>query len=484
MGLHVKRAFLILFLLASIAYFSYYQYVYNINNPESITKLTVSRKQKEDYKNLFDNSNFKSFTIEFTEESFQELLSNMQAYFDQYGTYQDNTMSKVNIIYNDGLGESFTIYEVGFRTKSNTSRNLPLTYDWMNRATYHQTSFQIQFDATFDYSEYSNEYAVLNTREAFNVDQLNFEYCKSYDANYDEAMISEMYSYLLYDEAGIAVSKATNAIVYLKIGETIINYGFYTVIEPVDTEFLKKNFDSDLIGDYGDLYKATDTSGIADLSLNYDGLIGINENDLNERYSYALKNNTLDGTRTRHDTLIDFITDINNLTTFETHATDLLDVDSFARALAIDFLLGNTDDYRYNYNNYYLYFNVYTNQAVYIPFDLDNTLGFGKHQDVTYQYGLYYPLFSDTDQYAILVNSFFSVEEYKNLYLSYLDEFVNSFFNYDHFYLEYIQAKELYQDLLVNENHLGNQVFGLRNVAYYIVTKQQNVLNYLEDYTY
>ncbi len=470
--------------MASIAILSVYQYVYEINNPETISRLMVNRKQKQDYDDLFDNTNFKSFTIEFTEESFQDLLSSMQTYFETYGTYQDNTMHKVNVIYNDGLGNSFTIEEVGFRTKSNTSRNLPLTFDWMNRATYHQTSFQIQFDATFDYIDTSNEYTVLNSREAFNLDQLNFEYCKSFDADYDEAMISEAYAYQLYADADVIASKATYGIVYLKIDEMLINYGFYTIIEPIDQEFLKKNFDSDLLGDFSDLYKATDTAGPADLSLNYDGLIGINENEINERFSYALKNNSIDGLRTQHTILIDFIQDINTLDIFLANAEKLIDTDLFARALAIGFLIGNTDDYRYNYNNYYLYFDVYTNQATFIPFDLDNALGFGKHQDITYQFGLNYPLFSSSDDPAILVSQFLEVPEYRNLYLHYLEEFATNLFKYDDFLVEYTSARNLYQDILVNENHLGNQVFGLRNVAYYMVNKTNNVLTYLENETY
>ncbi|MDD3122732.1 MAG: CotH kinase family protein [Candidatus Izemoplasmatales bacterium] len=474
--LWLKRVILMFLLVATIASLSYYQFIYAENSEVSIENLIVNRKQKTDYKNLFNNSNFKTLTIAFTDDSFNGLLTSMQSYFELYGTYQDNTLHKVTLKYSDGLGNAFEVLEVGFRTKSNTTRNLPLTYDWMNRASYHQTSFQLQFNATFDYSENSNEYTVLKQREVFNLDQLNFEYCKSFDGEYDEAMISEAFSYYLYDKAGVTVSNASYGIVYFQIGDTLVGFGFYTIIEPVDQEFLKKNYKSDAIGDYGDLYKATDTSGEATLSTDYDGIIGINQNELNIRYSYALKNNTIDGTRQNHNILIDFINDINDIDYFASHVVELIDVDQFLRALAIGYLLGNTDDYRYNYNNYYLYFNVYTGKAEFIPFDLDNTLGFGKHQDLTGNYGVYYDLFSPTDNNAILVKQIFAIDIYRNQYISYLNEFVENYFTYDLFYTQYSIAKELYQDVLVNENHLGNQVFGLRNVAWYFTVKTRTVL--------
>lgn len=480
-SLILKRVILIFLLVASIATLSFYQFIYANDDSASIERLMNNRKHKKDYDHLFDDSLYKSFTIQFSDESFQNLLDSMQAYFDEYGTYQDNTMHKVDVVYSDGLGNSFSLQEVGFRTKSNTSRNLPLTYDWRGREIYHQTSFQLQFDATFDYPDNSNEYAVLNSREAFNVKQLNFEFCKSFDGYYDEAMISEAYSYYLYEQAGVVVSNATYGIVYFRILDTLVGFGFYTIIEPIDQQFLKKHFDSDALGDYGDLYKATDTAGDADLSMNYAGSIGINENAVNERYSYSLKNNTLDGTRQIHGPLIDLIENLNSVVYFSLHSEELIEIDGFIRALAMDFLIGNTDDYRYNYNNFYLYFNVYTSQAVYIPFDLDNSLGFGKHQDLTYQYGLNYDLFSPTDEQAVLVKRVFENESYVALYYQYLNEFATTLFTYDAFYEQFLIAKELYQDVLINENHLGNQVFDVRNIEWYIDTKRMNVLEMLEN---
>jgi len=468
--LWLKRIVLLTVLFAAIGGLAVYNQYMQVEGYESITRLANNRKQKSDSNRLFDNANFKSFTIVFEEPVFAELLTDMKAYFDLYGTYQDNTMHKVDVVYSDAAGTAFTIREVGFRTKSNTSRNLPMTLDWRGREIYHQTSFQLQFNATFDYENNSNEYAVLNKREAFNLDQLNFEYCKSFSGELDEAMVSEAFAYQLYRDAGVTISHASYGLVYFQIGETVVGFGFYTFIEPIDQNFISKHFDSDITGEYGDLYKCTDVGGVADLGPDFTAKAGVNQNAINLRYSYQLKNNTRDGSRTTHEALATLI-EVANGDAFARDIGDVLDIDQFVRYLAMGFLIGNTDDYRYNNNNYYLYFSVYDGPATMIPFDLDSSLGTGKHQDPTYQYGVNYDLFAATDDLAVLVGNVLALPEYRALYLSYLASFIFDYFHFDRFEADYLTAKALYQDTLIAENHLGNQVFDLRNAAWYFDTK-------------
>lgn len=462
----------------SIFGLSYYNYVSAKTGYTPLTRLANNRKQKTDYENLFNRSIYKSITVKFDEETFNDLVTSMEDYFALYGTYQDNTLHKVDMIYSDGLGNNFTIEEVGFRTKSNTSRNIPRMLDWRGRTVYYQTSFQLQFNATFDYDKESNEYGVLNKREVFNLDQLNFEYSKAIDSYTDRAMISEAFAHYLYRQAGVKVSNASYGIVYFQIGDELIGFGFYTFIEPIDNNFLSKNFKSDVIGDYGDLFKCTDLIGLADLSVNYNNLIGINDTENNVRYTYALKNHQQNGLRTDFSVMTDFIDHLNDIDYFEDNAGKLLDADAFIRALAMGFIIGNSDDYRYNYNNYYLYFEVYTQKAYFIPFDLDSSLGFGKHQDPTDNYGVYYSIV-DMNEMAILVNRILSIEAYRNLYYQYLNAFINEYFDYSLFEQEYQLAKTLYEGVLIAENHLGNQLFSLRNSEWYFTEKKAEVLNQL-----
>lgn len=452
-------------------------YAYYNNDHEDVTKYMVVRDDSEDYDRLFDNANFKSFKIHFESDVFEEMLLNMQANFDLYGDYIDNAMYPVDITYTDS-SDSFTVYSVGFRTRSQTSRNLPRTTDWRGRYVYHQTSFQLQFNETFDTLEQTNLYEILKTREVFNLEQLNFEYSQNYSGDYDTAMITEAYTHHLYQQAGLTVANASYGLVYLEIDEDLIPYGFFTFVEPVDSEFLKANFRSDLATDYGDLYKITDVQTQGTLDMNYSGFVGIDTDEL--RYTYSLRNNTLDGTRRTFDPLTDFIAAINDSDNAMDRLDQLLDVDLFVRYLAIGFLVGNTDDIRFNDNNYYLYFDVYNQQVSFVPFDLDSTLGFGKTFDLTGNYTTDWSIYHSLDDPNVLVDLVFSDQELRSLYETYLNDDIQTIFNYQDFYNDYVEAKDLYETILVQEGHLGNKIFDIRNMAWYFTTKTNTVLMELQ----
>ncbi|HPJ24437.1 MAG TPA: CotH kinase family protein, partial [Bacillota bacterium] len=342
----------------------------------------------------------------------------------------------------------------------------------------HQTSFQLQFNETFSYESGTNIHQILKTREVFNLEQLNFEYSQIYDGDNDQAMISEAFTYGLYRQAGLVVANASYGLVYLKIGDTVVPYGFFTVVEPIDSEFLKANFKSNLANEYGDLYKITDVMTEGSLKTFDENLVGLDSDEA--RYTYSLRNNSLDGTRRTFSTLESFINHINDPVYFNDHSQDILDVDLFIRYLAIAFLAGNTDDLRYNFNNYYLYFDVYSRQATFIPFDLDASLGFGKHLDLSGNYGVSYAIDYNLDDPSPLIASIFANETYVNLYRHYLQTFIEDFFNYDDFYLMYLEAKNLYEPLLISQGHLGNRVFDTRNVYWYFTEKTTSVLNQLQ----
>ena len=475
MRLVLKRVLLLSLLCISIVGVTVYSYYHD--NGNDYTKYINIRDQSDDYDRLFDNYNFKSFTISFEEEVFTEMTENMQEHFDEYGDYIDNTMYPINLTYRDSETE-FTVYEIGFRTKSTTSRNLLRTVDWQGRDVYHQTTFQLQFNETFEYTDGSNLENILKTREVFNLEQLNFEYSQIYQSDYDETMISEAYTHYLYDQADILVANASYGVVYLQIGDTIVNYGFFTIIEPIDSEFVKNNFDSNLALEYGDLYKVTDVLGEGILDLDYEDLVGINLDDI--RYTYSLRNNTLDNTRRTHNNFVSFIENINDLEYFKENYEDILDYDMFARYLAISFLVGNTDDIRFNHNNFYLYFDIYTNKMSFIPFDLDNTLGFGKHLDLSGNFGVDYSIYYITENPNTLVAAFFEVDELVELYDTYLNQFIDDIFIYSDFLTMYNASKDIYELILVDEFHLGNKTFDLRNIEWYFTEKTMNIVNELQ----
>ena len=62
---------------------------------------------------------------------------------------------------------------------------------------------------------------------------------------------------------------------------------------------------------------------------------------------------------------------------------ELVDMDSFIPFCAVSYLLGNPDDMRNNYNNFYVYFRSDNGKAVFIPYDYDRCLGVTAHWNPT-----------------------------------------------------------------------------------------------------
>lgn len=476
LSVRLKRIIMMSCLLVISAFFAFLQL--EANQVEAkLQRLIVNRNQKQDYQTLFNRAIYKSFTIRFSETAFETLLTQMQDYYDQFGNYRDNQMVPVDVYYQDGSGNQFIVYEAGFRTKSNTSRNLPLTLDWRGRKVYHQTSFQLQFNATHAYSEQSNEYVYLNQREVFDLRQINFEYALPFEGRSDEALITEAFAHHLLAQAGVISQKASYGIVYFEIGEERVGMGLYTLIEPVDNTFIKRHFPPNNANQYGDLFKATDIDGIkATLTLDALGQRGINQNAMNIRYQYALANNTLLGTRSDFTIFDQWIQAINQPAIFGVRPIQYVEVDKLLRFLAIGYLIGNTDDFRNNGNNYFIYFQTFTNQAIIIPFDYDNALGFGRNQDPSDQYTTNYDLFLPQDQLNPILTYLFSQVSYQQIYVDYIEQFIDQFFRVEPFLAEIEVARSLYQDELIAYNHLGVQVFGQRNIEWYFTAKRDHAL--------
>ncbi|MCK7484777.1 MAG: CotH kinase family protein [Bacillus subtilis] len=225
---------------------------------------------------------------------------------------------------------------------------------------------------------------------------------------------------------------------------TNAGFGLYTFVEPIDRPFLNRHFDTDAIFEHGDLYKATDVDDIkAHLTMPIANRIGVNNNALNIRYQFSLANNSNNGLRTNFSLLERLIERTNESQTNAADFARLYDVDRLLRMLAITFLIGNTDDFRFNGNNYFIYFEVYTNRAVVIPFDFDNSLGYGRNQDPTDNYTTDYPLFPVSDQANPLVLRILAIPEYRLRYIDYLEMFATTFFDFEAFRAEWTRPNSI-----------------------------------------
>ncbi len=427
---------------------------------------TVVTEDPVSYDSLFDNTNYHKFVISFSQANFDKLVEDMQNYHDLYGSYRDNTIQEVDIYYEDGLGNQVTLNEVGFRTKGNIfSRVLPVILDEQgNVIGYQQVSFQLEFNETFLYPDNSTQYKALKDRRMFDLEQLNFKSIRSGDTG----VVTEMVAYDLYQKAGVIAPNTSLGIIYFDIEGTVVPYGLFTITEPLDDVFVKRHFGRNQDTTIGDLYKCVwQNFGPATLKSGYDpNAVGVSDYNEGYRRNYQLKTNKLTSNFSSFTNFVDRL-NADNVINYKNVLEDILDVDSWLRALAIGFLIGNPDDYRSDANNYYLYF--YEGQAVYIPFDNDQSLGFGWNpygdygiENDIYDYGTAQQWISQSD--LVLVNNVLQFPEYREIYENYIWEFSDpdtGIFDYDMYYDEFIMATYLYQIEVHSEDHLGVTTFSL-----------------------
>ena len=108
------------------------------------------------------------------------------------------------------------------------------------------------------------------------------------------------------------------------------------------------------------------------------GKIGVEDSWNNYHPIYDLKTNEDNGENSDFSKMTNFIQVLwNNIygTKDASSLESVLDVQEFLSFSAVSYLLGNFDDQRYNYNNFYLYFRPSDGKAMFIPYDWDWCLG-------------------------------------------------------------------------------------------------------------
>jgi spore coat protein H len=179
----------------------------------------------------------------------------------------------------------------------------------------------------------------------------------------DATRAREALSYAVFRAAGVPAPRTAYAEVTLTVpGKYDREYvGLYTLVEQVDRPFLKDHFKSDK----GLLLKPEGLQG---------GLAHLGEDWKPYEQRYRPKG---EATRQQRKRLIEFTRLVNGADDerFRKEVGSYLDVDAFLRFLAANALLANLDSFLAFGHNYYLYLRPDTNQFVFIPWDLDLSLG-------------------------------------------------------------------------------------------------------------
>lgn len=348
-----------------------------IENEYNIDTDRLPCSQEQLYSMLFDLEN--KITLRLDMENSE--LAKMQEDYDRYANmgskspiYRKGDLH-ISITTPKGNTFRFLIEEVGVRMKGNTSRT-----DFYNSLTgiYNIIHLKLSFQETFDEGTYygadakewsDNARKLRKNRTFATLEKLDLRWNHCDDGTY----LKEYFAYETYRQYGVPAPR-TNLTSFQWAGN---HMGVFTINEPVDSVFLAKLYPASV--SQGDLYKCG-WAGNRNGNFLDTASIGIEDEDKCEFYAYDLKTNKK---TSQHQSLISFIQEMNSGNMTKERFAELVDIDTFIPYCAVSYLLGNPDDMRNNYNNFYVYFRSDNGKAVFIPYDYDRCLGVTAHWNPT-----------------------------------------------------------------------------------------------------
>jgi|GEM_PF-3583889 len=418
-----------------------------------------------EYQRLFGHERLHRIEIQISRTEWNGMMADMTAHKEAFGNLKTGNYRKATFVYDGPAygGQQVVLRDVGFRTTGNASRAYP-----QRDGKYQRVHWKINFD------EYSKD------AEFASLTSLILRHNRN-----DDSQVRELYVYDLLNRAGVRTCKTAPTRLYFKITESdgsacLVYYGVYTIIEPVDKRFLTKVFgkqDND-----GNLYKCRKREeyrrGGASLGRISDPrMVGVNDWKTNYTPSYDLQTNT---DRPDHGVLYDFIDQLNSLKDDQLH--DFLEnrvrVDAFLRFLAMQKLLGATDEYLTNSNNFMIYFDE-DGRLTFIPLDYDNCLGEAWCPFDTARSGIYDMVFRDD---PVLATKLLSFADYRRKYREYLRDFMhpeNKLFVLSDYDRRFEQSRLLYADHLRNDTASAHEMKRSTRVRDHFQARTRSVLRQL-----
>jgi Spore coat assembly protein len=294
---------------------------------------------------------------------------------------------------------------------------------------YNLFNMRISFNQTFDdSSDYGLDTRVWSSREErerrkkrtfATLETMELKWNQSADNSY----VRNGYVHEVFRSYGIPSQQCR--LTTLSLGGC--KMGIYRLFEPVDERFIHRYFSRMDWG--GDLYKAKGTQQSLATFRPYT-TYGIVNKKKSEYYNYDLQTNT---DTSSHESLRHLIEVVNRPGVTKEEIDGVIDTDWLTRFVALNFALGNMDDMRCNYNNYFVYFRQSDGKAVFIPYDCEIVMG-AVYSWNTPGYGMtgLSPYFIDHFEFDISQDNPFVLQVisrggyYNDLYNQYLLEAVHS----------------------------------------------------------
>ncbi|MDE6254418.1 MAG: CotH kinase family protein [Lachnospiraceae bacterium] len=352
---------------------------------------TLPYTDDELYNQLFDIHNKVTIDLDMPNEE----MAKLEADYEKNSSSPIYRMGDVTftIELENGSVNSYLIKEVGIRMKGNMTRNK--FFNPSSNEVYDLIHFKLSFKQTFDDEAdgylkgeyYINEDGtskwketeegkaarkVRKDRKFAGVEKLDLKW----NGNYDNTYIREYYAYKIFNSEGVWAPQMNLA--SMNFGDVsadnVYHMGVYSIHECVDELFINRHLKDNTNDQGGDLYKAAWTMNGADFTKNTS--MGISDDFTGTKYNYDLKTNKK---TSDYSLLQNVINTLNSENLTKEKYESVVDVDNFIKFAAVAYFVGNPDDIRNNFNNYYAYIYPSTSakagKVVLIPYDYDRCLG-------------------------------------------------------------------------------------------------------------
>jgi len=275
---------------------------------------------------LFDQQNIASVKVLISTDTIAWLYNNVTS--DRYFT--------ATMVYENG-SISDTVRQVGFRLRGNTSR-----YS-------RKKSFNISFN-TFQQGRRYRGVKKLNLNGQHN----------------DPTMVRQKLFYDIWNKLGLPQRRTSFVKVFLNENY----YGLYTSLEEMDNDWLTRVYGVNI----GNLYKCVYPADLVYLGNNQQTYKNLNNGTASGGRVYELEPNAVED---NYAGLVKLIRNIHEATgnQAEQKLREVLNVEMYLKAMALDVATGHWDNYGYNKNNFYLHHNPFTDKFDFISYDTDNTFG-------------------------------------------------------------------------------------------------------------
>ncbi len=229
----------------------------------------------------------------------------------------------------------------------------------------------------------------------------------------DAGWMNEELAYRLFRDAGVPAPRSSYARVYITVANQVAReyWGLYSIIEDINDKFALDHFGTN----QGVLMKPVTTN-----LFHYMG-----DDFAKYKQTYDPKDEMTEAQKQRFLEVCKFVTNATN-EEFAEKLGDYVDLDEFARFMAVTVWLTDLDSILDNGQNFYVYLNPETQKFSFIAWDQDHSFGqFGRGGSNAQRRNL--TIFHPWSNSAFLDRAF-AVPAFKALYMAKLAEFQKTIF--------------------------------------------------------